>query len=237
MLCPAIAALCLTATSCLYVSNANRVDGDGNIVTVSRPVANFHQVSVGGPGHITLLQGDQEGLTIKTDSNLLAYITTSVSNGRLWIGPHNVNLQPTRDILYVLKFKDLNRLRCSGAINAQARRLAARNLDLEASGASSLQIDSLQADRLQASLSGASHAELGGTVASQRLSISGASKYEAAQLQTDSADVNASGASHARLTVNGRLDADASGASSIRYDGKAVVRPHTSGAASITAVD
>ncbi len=233
----AIAALCLVAASCAYISNINRVHGDGNIVTVSRPVTNFQQVSVGGCGHITLLQGNEEGLTIQTDSNLLAYITTSVSNGQLWIGPNNVNLEPTKDIHYVLKFKDLRSLRCSGAINAHAERLTARNLNLDASGASSLQIDSLQADRLQADLSGASHAELGGAAASQRVSISGASRYEAGRLQTDRAQVTASGASHARLTVNGPLGADASGASSIRYAGEASVRPHTSGASSIQAVD
>ena len=234
---PAILAVCLAATGCAYLGNINRVRGDGNIVTVSRPVTNFQQVSVGGAGDIVLLQGSEEGLTIETDSNLLAYVRTSVSNGHLRIETSNVNLDPTKGLHYVLKFKNLTGLSCSGAIKAQAGTLKATDLNLEVSGASSVQIDSLQADRLEAGVNGASHVELGGAVASQRLQVSGASKYEAGRLQTGQADVNATGASYVRLTVNSRLDADASGASSIRYGGKGSVRAHTSGAASIESVD
>jgi len=237
-ICALAAAVSMTAlTGCFHIGGWNEVKGDGNVITETRNVTGFQRVAMGGAGQITIVQGNEEGLTIETDSNLLAHIKKEVSNGRLWIGPENVNLRPTKEIQYHLRVKSLEALDCSGAIHARAEEIKAEKFELESSGASSMQIASLTADQLTGDISGAAHVQLGGIIrGGQKVDVSGAANYDAEKLQSDRGQIDASGAAHARLTVKGDLSAEASGAASIVYACQGNVHANKSGAASVRAV-
>jgi hypothetical protein len=248
-----ISLLSLGLTGCINVSNwTQQVEGDGKIVTETRAVSQFDRVSIGGAGHLTLVQGDEESLTIETDSNFMPLIVSEVGNGRLTIGPHNANLKPTKSIEYRLKVKNLTELDCSGAVHAETSPVHAKDFALKSSGASHIQIEQLDSGKISIDASGAGHIEvkeikandlaveisgaakiaLSGAVATQRVGVSGAGHYQGGDLKSDRANAHASGAGHATLWVNETLDAEASGAASIEYYGNpSGSHNHDSGAA------
>jgi len=117
-----VTTLCGSLAGCVNFnwSSGPSVKGSGNVVAETRPVSQFDRVSVSGAGHLAIVQGDQESLTIETDDNLLPLIKSEVAGGLLKLGPENVNLNPTRTIRYQLRLKDLRELHLSGALEAEA---------------------------------------------------------------------------------------------------------------------
>src|SRR5581483_10513469 len=71
--------------------------GNGKIATETRPAGTFEAVELEGAYDVLLTQGPQTEVRIETDSNLLAHIKTTVSNGKLVIETSG-NLQPTKSI-------------------------------------------------------------------------------------------------------------------------------------------
>ena len=126
------------------------------------------------------------------------------------------------------------------------------DLDIEESGASSLEIDfkcddcqieisgasklkgSLTADDADIEISGASRAELSGIINELYLEVSGASTADFTDFSANYTEAEVSGASTANLYVNETLKADISGASTINYKGEAKLgRLEISGASSL----
>ena len=112
------------------------------------------------------------------------------------------------------------------------------NLDIEVSGASSLDMEQIVAGDVTLNISGASHVtgdintddvefdvsgastvQLQGIAADIELELSGASNAELDDFIVNNASVDFSGASRGTVYVNGRLDIDLSGASNLVYTG------------------
>ncbi|MHC4958535.1 MAG: hypothetical protein ACYTGN_09170 [Planctomycetota bacterium] len=51
--------------------SAPTIHGSGRRVTVERAVSGFDRVTFRAVGEVTLIQGDEEGLSIEIDDNLL----------------------------------------------------------------------------------------------------------------------------------------------------------------------
>ncbi len=93
-----------------------------------------------------------------------------------------------------------------------------RNLEIDASGASSIDGD-IEADSIDLDLSGASSARLSGSAGDAIIEGSGASRFNLADLILNDADVTLTGASTADVNLDGRLDVSLSGASSLNFKG------------------
>jgi hypothetical protein len=230
-----VMALSLGLTGCLNIGNSvNTVKGNGNILTENRQVSGFDRISVAGAGKIVLVKAEEESLSIETDENLLPLIQSSVRGGCLHLGPENVSMSPSRSIHYILKYKHLNALTCSGAIHAEGSQIESESLDLRLSGASSVKVLDLKTDRLMADISGATHVEIGGKAREQKVGLSGASKYQAGNLDSETVRLDCSGASSVTLWVRNHLTAHLSGASSLDYFGAPQHSEcHTSGASHV----
>src|SRR5437870_5172514 len=95
-----LATLLLLTAGWMGCASWQTVHGSGNIVTEDRQVSGFDGVSVSGAGELIISQGNVEALRIETDDNLLPLIKSEVHDGRLLIGPRNVNLDPTKSLRY-----------------------------------------------------------------------------------------------------------------------------------------
>ena len=93
-----------------------RVQGSGDMVSEPREVQGFDRVRFDAFGEMEIVQGEQEGLVIEAQPNLLTYITTEVRGDQLVIGikPH-ISVTPLPTIRYQLSVKDLRDLEVSGA--------------------------------------------------------------------------------------------------------------------------
>lgn len=209
------------------------IRGSGTIITQVRQVAGFDRVSLHGSGHLTVIQGDEEGLTITTDDNLLPYIKSEVGNKHLVVGPDNVSISPTREIKFVLRLKELESLRLSGSFEVEADSIAAKELDFGISGSGKIAVGRLEARETHLTISGSGKVTLAGEVVSQSLRISGSGHYQAGDLRSQVADVRISGSGNASVWVTEQLDAHISGSGSVNYHGQPETTQQVSGSGTI----
>lgn len=212
------------------------VRGPGEARGETREVSGFTAVNFANYGEMTLIQGDTEGLTIETESDLLRNIRTEVRNGTLTIDfdnrfriPFWFRMRSPESIRYTLYVKELDRLNLSGAGTIYAQQVAADRLSLVESGAGTITIDRLTADDLEVTISGAGAVHLAGQVDSQDVNLSGLGQYDAGDLESQEAHVNLSGAGSATVWAHERLDTNLSGAGSVNYYGSPDVTNQHSG--------
>jgi hypothetical protein len=224
--------LITSACSTLPVIGA-RLEGSGNLITEERRVSNFDRVSLSGFGDVTIQQGENESLSVRTDDNILPYIKTEVRNQTLELGftpaGSRRSINPSDGIHFDLVVKDISRLDISGAGSITTDELAVEKLEINLSGAGSLEINNLEADELVSKISGAGSVLVAGQVTGQELNHSGVGSYYAGDLESDTALIKVSGAGSATLWVQETLDVKVSGVGNIIYYGTPRVIQEVSG--------
>lgn len=193
--------------------NIGAEKGSGTVAVESRELADFDSIEVGGVFQVEITAQKDFAVEIEADDNLLQYIKTEVSGGRLEISTDK-------------------RIKTSNPIRV---RISAPNIErLDASGASRVSLTNINNAELTVDTSGASKINIAGETSNLIVDVSGASQIDAEGLKTVNANVEASGASHVNLNVSGELRSDASGASRITYSGTPNVSKKTSGASTVS---
>ena len=212
--------------------------GSGRAATETRAVSGFDAVDFAFVGDVTITQGEEEGLTITGDDNILPLIKTEVKDGVLRIYTEGVNIaQSTNPLRYDLRVKDLRAVTLSGVGNVTAPALATDRLAATVSGAGSLRVDELDADALEVTLSGLGNANFAGAVDRLKVTLSGAGSYFGRDLNSGVAEVTISGMGDAEVWATEALDATLTGAGSIAYKGSPSVQQQISGVGKIEALD
>jgi hypothetical protein len=207
------------------------VTGSGVQAEESREVSDFTKVSLESFGDMEIVQGSSESLVVIADDNLLPYIKTEVSNGKLIITTERgVAISPKTTIRYQLQVKNLEEVRISGAGSVQVASLETSGLELVTSGAGSFKVEDLQADQFSGVISGAGSITASGKVDGLNITISGAGSFNGADLESRQAEVRISGLGKATVWVSEILETNISGAGSISYYGSPDVSEHNSGA-------
>ena len=80
-----IGLLCVLAFSFSTACLVSTVRGSGNVISETRSVANFENVSLSGIGTLYIIEGDEESLEIEAEDNLLEHIETEVRGRTLEI--------------------------------------------------------------------------------------------------------------------------------------------------------
>jgi len=203
----ALALVMLLLSGCRWVG----VRGNGTVTTENRPVPNFTKVEADGAFTIKWTPGPAS-LKITTDSNLLEYIRTDVSDDALrieWVKP----LKGTRGIKVEVASPPLTRVSLNGAVRLTASNLSGPEFYLEANGATK--------------------AMLSGNVNAMSGEMNGASKLEAESLVTRAMELSISGAGKAEVNATEVLKVSISGAGKVRYSGNPTVSKEINGAGSI----
>jgi Putative auto-transporter adhesin, head GIN domain len=220
----------------VFVLTARIVIGSGHAKTESRTVSGFTAVELAGSGMVDIRQTGVESLTVTADDNILPYIQTEVSGGRLRLsenGPFFGFFVPRTPIHYDLTVKDLAALEISGSGEVAMTGLTATDMSIAISGSGSLTLANLAATTLDASISGSGAMQVSGTVQTQSVSVSGSGAYSGRDLASATARVDVSGAGDITVQVSDTLDAQISGSGSVTYYGHPAVTDHVSGSGSI----
>jgi hypothetical protein len=230
------------------------VVGSGDLVTEQYDFANFTRVEVSHAFEVEITRGDGFSVEVTTDDNLVDRLRVEQRGDTVKIGMKaGVDFGTvTRRAAIVLP--DLRGVDLSGASEAVVGGFdAGENLDLAASGASTIALSDVKAadttvemsgasemtgDLVAADVtieaSGASEIRLQGSGRDADLEASGASELMLDSFEVATADVVLSGASKGSIKVSRTLDADLSGASTLTYSGNAVIREiKTSGASQV----
>lgn len=207
----------------------------GVLTTETREVSDFHEVSMSTFGEVLITQGDTESLTVEAPSNFLRYLETYVEDGVLYIAQRRGFFGgPANRVVFTLSVKELDGLNLSGAGTIKVLDgLQCTNLNINLSGAGSIEVDDLAAESLNASLSSAGAIIIAGKVNSQSVNLSGVGGYEAGDLESRSTLVNLAGAGGAVVWVTEELDVSISGVGSVSYYGDPRVSQNVVGLGSV----
>ena len=196
------------------IGNFGGVEDSGDAKSEMRNVSDFKKIEAGGAVNLVIDAQKEFSVEIEADDNLLPLIKTEVSGDTLKITTEE-KVSPKTRISVKISMPELASLNVSGASKADVANVKTDSLELEASGASKINVS--------------------GEAVKLKSEANGASGIDAENLIVTDADVTASGASKTTVSATNDLKADASGASNIYYVGEPKnIAPKSSGASSVT---
>jgi len=231
------------------------IAGSGKLITESYDYSGFTRIDVSSAFRIDIAQSSSHSVQVTIDDNLLKYVQISQEGETLKIGLKTVTLLWPITLEAQVTMPELRGLIISGATRGTVSNFdSAKNLDIEVSGASSIELldiaagnvninvygasqvtGAIIADDTEFDINGASTIQLDGSSGGMVVDADGASRVKLASFKVENADINLSGASTGTIYVEGRLDADLSGASALAYLGDPTMGTiKTSGASSLS---
>jgi hypothetical protein len=211
--------------SCNLLTNAGvrMINPSDVIISENRDVSGFSAINFSTLGKVNIIQGDKESLNISGPDNLVPEISTTVSNGTLFIkNKENITFSPlgnNNPLTFTIVVKDLTSLAVSGAGDVQIETLSTPSMDIDMSGAGRVSQNQITTDTLKVTLSGVGGIDITGQAPQTTITISGAGSVNGTDLQIKTADVTVSGLGGATLWVTDQLTGTISGAGTVSYYG------------------
>lgn len=210
--------------------------GSGNVIEADREVADFNRISLSGMGNLIITQGEEEGLRIEAEDNILDKIITEVKSDTLEIKYKTswlfFSVWPTEDVNYYIDVKNLEHVMINGSGSVTCESLTADTFGVEVNGSGKANL-TLNVSELTSKISGSGDFTIMGTATDQSLDISGAGKYMAKELVSKKADINISGSGTAEVNTEEELDVKISGSGTVRYLGTPTINQEISGSGKI----
>jgi len=216
------------------------VKGSRNLKTENYNFSDFTRVDIGSAFEVEIAQSGSYSVSITADDNLFDYIQVSKQGTTLKIGLRTLTTLGLATLEAKVTMPQLRGLDLSGATRGTVSGFSStENLDIEVSGASSVDLvgmsagdvkfdisgaskvtGDITADDADFDVSGASTVQLEGSASDMVAKLGGASRFNLGGFTVNNANVNLSGASTGTVNLSGRLDADLSGASKLSYIGE-----------------
>ncbi len=249
----AIIVLALALSACNLFDD--EIEGSGKVVTEDRSVSDFTAIDLSGIGTLDVTFGDEETLEIEAEDNLIEHFETTVFNGTLDIGVEDdVQLKPTKPVLFHVTMQALDSVRISGSGDVIAPDLAAGDFRVAVSGSGDVTLAALTVDALEAAISGSGSIQVGnltaarhdlnisgsgsmtiagGEVDEQDIQISGSGRYRGGDLSSGTVEVSVSGSGSVTVWAADSLDVNVAGSGSVEYYGEPATSFSSSGSGSI----
>jgi hypothetical protein len=250
-----VAVLVVLLISGLLLSCTGVVTGSGNLETQEFNFSDFNKVEVSSAFEFEIVQSDSYRVSITADDNLFEHIQVTKVGETLKIGVKTISIQWPVTLKAVVTMPQIRGMDISGASKGSVSNFSStENLDIEVSGAGSLELVAISAGDVEFEVSGASKAigditagdvdfdvsgastvQLEGSASDIVADVSGASRMKLAGFTVSNADVSLSGASNGTVNLSGKLDANLSGASKLEYIGEPTMGAiSTSGASTLS---
>jgi hypothetical protein len=218
-----LVSILLVSCSVLTNSGVKVISPSNVIISENRDVSGFNAINFSTVGKINVIQGNVESLNISGPDNLVPEISTTVSNGTLYIkNKENINvttLSSENMLTFTIVVKELTSLNVSGLGDVQIETLSTPNMDITMSGAGKVLQNQITTDQLNVNLNGLGGIEISGQATKATITISGAGSVNAPDLKITTADVTISGLGGATVWVTDQLTGNISGAGSVSYYG------------------
>ncbi len=247
----ALIATAMLALAALGAS-ADIVSGNGKIESDRRSLPAFSSISVGGSGTLRVHRGGQR-VEITADSNILPYITTTVSGNELKIG-----FKPFTSIMIATKLQfdvtlpELAAVRVAGSGDAYVDAFKGSAFEGSVSGSGGIKAEleygsvslscsgsggfdaTVKAGSLALRCTGSGGAYLKGSADRLDATISGSGTLGARAFAAQEARIVISGSGEAELRAARSLDAVLSGSGSVRYWGSPALTRRVNGSGRVS---
>lgn len=215
----------------VLICSSTQLFGSNELVREERNVKGFDRVSLGGTGYVYLTQGNEEKLVVEAREEILPFIETDISRGKLHLRLKRgyrprFNAGP---INYYLTMKDINGISVSGSGNIETETIKTFDLDLHISGSGDILVKELKGESITVHISGSGDCDVTGKLDRQDIHISGSGEYNASGLKSDDVEVSVSGSGDVEVWVKDELDVHISGSGRVGYYGRPAIDSHSSG--------
>lgn len=207
------------------------VVGSGVRTSISRTVATFDRVDIGGEYDVVIRVGAAPSVVLEGDDNLLPLIRTEVRGGTLHIDAEE-NLRSREPIRIAIGVAALNAVHSGGSSDIAVRDVRSEAFEASVSGSSDLTANG-DFGALSASISGSGEIHMTGTADAIDGHVTGSGEMDLLEVRARSARVEVSGSGGATVQVSERLDAKVSGSGDVRYRGQPVVQADVSGSGDV----
>lgn len=230
---------CISSNSNDNSNNANADSkGSGNVINKTINVKDISSVTMEGIGNLTIKQGDNEGLVLTGEDNILSVIKTDVKNDELKIDCPEGMPNPTKELSYELTVKDLKEVSMYGSSAIKFEKFKTNKLELNIFGENLVELDNIKVNRLISNGYGSFIVKANGTAKEHLITINGLGEYKSENLTTDNSEVTINGCGYTLISANKELDADINGYGGIYYsDNKVNVKENIFGSGEITTLD
>jgi hypothetical protein len=209
----AVLALLLLTTGCADDERIE-VQGSGSVITETRVVAQFDEISIAGFGEVTLEVGPGPSLIVEAEDNVMPHLVTDVAGGTLEItSKENVSFQNVLEPRYTVTIPSLTAVSIAGSGGVTASGLGGESFEV--------------------SISGSGDVIPSGSVASLAVTISGSGTFLGDDLIVEDAEVSISGSGTIVVHAVTTLDASIAGSGTIAYLGDPVLTQSVSGSGTI----
>ncbi|MBA3357165.1 MAG: DUF2807 domain-containing protein [Pyrinomonadaceae bacterium] len=204
--------LCSLATGCHYVDKIHGVTGSGVRKVEKRELSPFTSITTDGAFEIDVVCQQPQILEIEGDDNLLAMVTTEVTNGALRI--NNVGSYSTRTPMKI--------------------KISVPNIDgISANGAGTIEVSRLENDKFDIDSNGAPTIRVSGETKELDIDANGAGTVDAHKLRASRAEVNSKGVAKVEVFASDVLNVTVSGPSQVIYDGDPAINQTVNGPGSV----
>ena len=216
--------LLLINSSCLIIDVSDsfkndRITGSGYLITEQRTLPEFHSVEMRTAGKVYITHGSEQEVSVVVDQNIAEFITTSVHNGKLYIGTeHGVSLSNYKLIIN-LTMTDLAELVTSSSGDIIGKnKFTADRVCLVTNSSGDICLD-LEADRLNTRISSSGDIYLGGSVVLHEATISSSGDLHAFDLMTTTTKISINSSGNAEVYASRLLDVRISSSGDLYYKG------------------
>ncbi len=210
------------------------VAGSGTIVSSTRAVSGFAAIDVSIPANVKIVQGEAEGLVIRSDDNIVALVETPVERGTLQIKfakKHQSVQVKTLDITVFVK--DIDTLTISGSGAFLTDKLKAGNLKCRINGSGDMVLKGLEAGKLDVAIAGSGSVQGGGRAETLEASIAGSGDVKLGSVAVKQAQISIAGSGDAQLWVSQKLSVKIAGSGDVRFWGDPVVSSSVAGSGNV----
>jgi len=198
-------------------------EGSMTVVSEQREISDFKAIEASGPVKVELIQGEEIGLTIEADDNLIELIVTEVNDQVLTIRMRE-RVVKYKALDVKVAFVALEALSVSAGASVYSLNtlvgLALKHV-ISSGAISELSLDF---DQLTVEASSGARAKLAGKVRELFIQSSSGSNIEAKELVSENATVRTSSGSVNHIFVNNEMSIDASSGAIVNYYGQPTMK-------------
>ena len=201
------------------------IKGDGQLKTESREVSAFTSLSSSGSMNVNITYGNSNSVKVEADENLLPYIETTVTDGKLYIKTAtDVNIKSSLKMTVTVSMMKVNSLQLSGSgnVDGDGAFTSDQKTDISVSGSGNIKLGFDTFKDIDLSVSGSGDISLkGNNTNTITAHISGSGNIDCSNLNTNDADAHISGSGNVKVYARNSITARINGSGNVFYKGDA----------------
>jgi len=220
----------------LILSCLGSIDGKGPIISESREIGQFTEITLDIPANITLVISDSAGCVMSAQKNIIDNIEIKRNGNKLRIKSKS-NYRCNKPVEITIATPELENITINGSGDINVlNSVKGNSLKLNINGSGNITLNANVED-LVSKINGTGDINLIGKSSSHKIDINGSGNIKAADLETEKCKINLKGSGDAAINVNTKLDVRLIGSGDVTYKGSPTINVDITGSGSVTKIN